>query len=297
MGGLLHLVRRGGAWVGCGPAQSPPRCTKCDSPPSNGQCISHFIAMMVRCSAVLMWRLTDYMSVNYDESCCIHCRWCVRFDRGWIRRKSVIFVVVTSANQDGSISLNSLSAWSCILNRKKKQQNRRIFVCLSSVGKCIGIRARVVVTTVNARDDCDSSPISPARSECLALQFQTTPLWQPLPPGNRRRRRCWLASALYPFSSKRLAVFSVCFDNSSDIQHREDSLFPQVGTWQQNYYSWFVGFVQSNNKKLRSRIGKPRDIPYYLDLEVSLYHKLPSCHFTSVYIAFIRLLLNFFCPH
>jgi len=38
MGGLLHLVQRGGAWVGCGPAQSPPRCTKCNSPPINGQC-------------------------------------------------------------------------------------------------------------------------------------------------------------------------------------------------------------------------------------------------------------------
>ena len=24
MGGLLHLVQRGGAWAGCGPAQSPP---------------------------------------------------------------------------------------------------------------------------------------------------------------------------------------------------------------------------------------------------------------------------------
>ena len=31
----LHLVQRGGA--GCGPAQSPPRCTKCNSPPINGQ--------------------------------------------------------------------------------------------------------------------------------------------------------------------------------------------------------------------------------------------------------------------
>jgi len=27
MGGLLHLVQRGGSWVGCGPAQSPPRYT------------------------------------------------------------------------------------------------------------------------------------------------------------------------------------------------------------------------------------------------------------------------------
>ena len=27
MGGLLHLVQRGGDWVGFGPAQSPPLCT------------------------------------------------------------------------------------------------------------------------------------------------------------------------------------------------------------------------------------------------------------------------------
>ena len=32
-GGLLYLIQRGGAWAGCGPAQSPPRCTKCNSPP------------------------------------------------------------------------------------------------------------------------------------------------------------------------------------------------------------------------------------------------------------------------
>jgi len=69
MGGQLHLVQRGGTWAGCGPAQSlphytkcnspqawagcsparfPPRYTKCNSPPINGQC-------MVRCFAVLMW--------------------------------------------------------------------------------------------------------------------------------------------------------------------------------------------------------------------------------------------------
>jgi len=33
MGGLSHLVQRRGIWAGCGPAQSPPRYTKC-----NGQC-------------------------------------------------------------------------------------------------------------------------------------------------------------------------------------------------------------------------------------------------------------------
>ena len=43
-------------WTGCGPAPSPPRCTKCNSPPINVQCTNHCI-MMVRCAAVLMWRL------------------------------------------------------------------------------------------------------------------------------------------------------------------------------------------------------------------------------------------------
>jgi len=55
MGGLLHLLQRGVNWAGPQPAQAPPRSTKCNSPPINGQCTNHRIA--VRCSAVLMWRL------------------------------------------------------------------------------------------------------------------------------------------------------------------------------------------------------------------------------------------------
>jgi len=35
---LLHLVQRGGDWAGLQPAQSPSRCTECNSPPINGQC-------------------------------------------------------------------------------------------------------------------------------------------------------------------------------------------------------------------------------------------------------------------
>ena len=41
MGGLLCLVRRGGAWAG----RSPPRRTKCNSPPINGQRTNHRIAV------------------------------------------------------------------------------------------------------------------------------------------------------------------------------------------------------------------------------------------------------------
>ena len=37
----VHLVQWGGVWAGCGFAQSPPRCTKCYSPPINGQCTNH----------------------------------------------------------------------------------------------------------------------------------------------------------------------------------------------------------------------------------------------------------------
>jgi len=38
MSGMLHLVQRGWDWVGPQPAQPPPRCTKCNSPPIHGQC-------------------------------------------------------------------------------------------------------------------------------------------------------------------------------------------------------------------------------------------------------------------
>ena len=40
---LLHLVQRGGAWAGCGPAQSPPRCTKFNRQPINGQCTNFML--------------------------------------------------------------------------------------------------------------------------------------------------------------------------------------------------------------------------------------------------------------
>jgi len=58
MGGLLHLVQRGGAWAGCGPAQSLFRCTKCKQPTHQRPVYqSLHCYMTVRCSAVLMWRL------------------------------------------------------------------------------------------------------------------------------------------------------------------------------------------------------------------------------------------------
>ena len=45
MGGLLHLVQRGGDSVGPQPVQASLRCTKCNSPSINGQCTNHRIAV------------------------------------------------------------------------------------------------------------------------------------------------------------------------------------------------------------------------------------------------------------
>ena len=50
MGGLLHLVQQGWAWAGCGPAQFPPRCTKCDSTPTQRPVYQLHI---VRCGTII----------------------------------------------------------------------------------------------------------------------------------------------------------------------------------------------------------------------------------------------------
>ena len=62
MGGLLHLVQRGGDWAGPQPTQTPPRCTKRNSSPINSQCTNHRTDV-VRCCAVLVWLGLNTMSL------------------------------------------------------------------------------------------------------------------------------------------------------------------------------------------------------------------------------------------
>jgi len=45
MDGLLHFVQRRGDWAWPQPTQAPSRCTKCISPPINGQCTNHRIVV------------------------------------------------------------------------------------------------------------------------------------------------------------------------------------------------------------------------------------------------------------
>jgi len=68
MGGLLHLVQRGGAWVGLQPTQAPPRCTKCNSTRINGQCTNFvlFDVALYATSVALPMALYKYV---YDYSC------------------------------------------------------------------------------------------------------------------------------------------------------------------------------------------------------------------------------------
>jgi len=57
MDGLLHLVQQGWTWSGQQSGQAHPRCTKCNSPPINGQCTSHRIAGPLLCGrgSLIMW--------------------------------------------------------------------------------------------------------------------------------------------------------------------------------------------------------------------------------------------------
>ena len=54
------MVQRGGAWAGCGPAQSPPRCTKCNSPPINCHDIVYQLHI-IRCGTLHSIWLTAKM--------------------------------------------------------------------------------------------------------------------------------------------------------------------------------------------------------------------------------------------
>jgi len=78
MGGLLHLVQRGGAWAGCGPTQALPHCTKCNSPFINSQCANHciviwrsvalqfYVAIKVSVKFLFFWcRTTTYRAVSW----------------------------------------------------------------------------------------------------------------------------------------------------------------------------------------------------------------------------------------
>jgi len=87
MGGLLYLVQREGAWAGCGPAQSAPRCTKCNSPPTNGQCTNFMlfdVALPVCINGLTgEWvrnvmtnrrarkHTTEAAKINNDYCCCV----------------------------------------------------------------------------------------------------------------------------------------------------------------------------------------------------------------------------------
>jgi len=66
MGWLLHLVQRGGDWAGLQPAQTPPRSTKCNSPPINGQCrpTNQYHRIAFYCTLNTHYCIVSYRSIK-----------------------------------------------------------------------------------------------------------------------------------------------------------------------------------------------------------------------------------------
>jgi len=54
---LLHLVQQGADWTGRQPSQAPPRCTKYNSPPINGQCTTYCYIYIYRTIILLSIRV------------------------------------------------------------------------------------------------------------------------------------------------------------------------------------------------------------------------------------------------
>ena len=70
-GWAVTFVQRGGTWSDCGPAHSPPRCIKCNSPPINGQC-TNFISFDV---ALLLLNSEGLIHLLCSSACYLttHC--------------------------------------------------------------------------------------------------------------------------------------------------------------------------------------------------------------------------------
>ena len=71
MGGLLHLVQRGGDWAGPQPTQAPPRCTKCNSPTYQWPV---YQLRAVRCTTIMafgVWRV-KLLFVSVGSSLDLH---------------------------------------------------------------------------------------------------------------------------------------------------------------------------------------------------------------------------------
>jgi len=80
MGGPLHLVQRGRDWAEPQPAQAPPRCTKCNGPPINGQCTNHVLLYHIPVTSV-SW----YLFWSRWARCISSSRWCSASSRAALR--------------------------------------------------------------------------------------------------------------------------------------------------------------------------------------------------------------------
>ena len=72
--------QHGVAWTGCGPAQSPPRCIKCNCPPINGQCtdfisfdVALYLYSCMHCKLFSKIRHFIFVGTHTHRQCCHLC--------------------------------------------------------------------------------------------------------------------------------------------------------------------------------------------------------------------------------
>ena len=70
-------ARRGLA--GCGPARSPARCTKCNSPPINGQCTNFILFDVALTMTFALWRV----NIRWSGAPYVNCNEASRHVRRW----------------------------------------------------------------------------------------------------------------------------------------------------------------------------------------------------------------------
>jgi len=86
MGGLLHLVQRGAAWAGCGRAQSPPRFSKCNSPPIDGQCTHYDGPLLCGLNVAIKRLILQLRDIVFPESAEIFIKKKMDMDKTYVKK-------------------------------------------------------------------------------------------------------------------------------------------------------------------------------------------------------------------
>ena len=151
MGGLLHLVQRGGDWTSCGPAQSPPCCTKCNSPPINYQCTNFVLFDITFNKNTGTHRDIVHDIDKNSRICTIRGKWCSG-TRAWSSRSAACIPCCRRSARSLQKSRNCFNSWVFYQNKiRYNYSNNSIVmrVCLIVFSIVVVVVVVVVVVGMN----------------------------------------------------------------------------------------------------------------------------------------------------